>query len=885
MANVTSLGRVRALWALLLLVLAPLGVAGTLPAPKLREGQFVYRIPADFVPDKLSERGLAEIQAEARRLHFPFYVVFVAQLPTETGQTTDEDTERAIVGLADDWARDPKFDRNRSTLYLVSYGPGDRKYKMLPAPRWRAELGLEYGALDPYNEIFRSTARRDPQTALTRMMAAFDGYVFENVDPVRKAQRAEAERKRQAAARAEAARQAAALRKRQAEMRVEAARRAEEQRVRMTQGELANAVARLDTALRESPAYLPSDLDAYRSNVAQARRVLAANRLEAMPTWTGQLHRDAAALEGYAEGLRAKEAEERTRRTRIGLTSLAAFGLLLGAVAYRWRRIADDREKVRQRVETWRGWITQARQRYFLFDENRERAPHLREFGGQTADVYQATTREIDSIILGVEAVASLLDTAEAKARRATFLNRAPLNEALDALDKPVTFATDRVSDKLFEPVEPTIQVTPTAFLADLSDRYDAAVRNWQALNESVTRSLELPDALFPHTGLDALLDRAHAHGIPERWLARHPLIGDAESDRTLYAKVNEWRLTDPYAYARQIDELKAREATLAADLDRLIAAVALARSRQIEAVTGLGQTVLDPDDDPQITLDAASREHKRVAELLRTADSVETVEDQARKADERYAKTASQIAAAREAIMAAPLLVEQARKAYADAQALEGRANARAEQVAREHADVSAVRGGQSAAGRYLDSGAQDLAKAATKLQERRHVAALRSAQQATNQFGQAAAQMHGVLDQCTELDAIKARYEQRLAEMERLQRDAQFRMRRYDASPHLISDFRYPSRSMGPADFGFLLGMLQQQEDEWNAAVRRAEREYEEEQRRRREAEEEERRRHQASLYSSSSSSSSSFSSSDSGSSGGSFSSGGSGSSGGSW
>lgn len=860
----------RPLVALLLFALTQVGIAGTLTAPELRQGQFVYRIPADFIPDKLSAHGLQEIQQAASRLRYPFYVVFVERLPTQTGASTEDDTERAIVGLAEDWARDPKFNRNRSTLYLVSYGPGDRKYKMLPAPLWRTELGLESEALSPYNQIFRTYARSDPQTALTRMMAVFDAHVYDNFDPTRKAQKAEALRRQQEAARRESERREAQL------------------RLIHAQTNLDGAMIRLDAALRQSLDELPTDFESYRSSLRQAAGAREGNRLEAMETWAGQLNQDATTLEQYSQQRRSEKAAQNARQAGTFAAAFAVVALFLGAVVVRWRRIAGDRAKVAERVATWRGWITQARQRYYQFDENRERAPHLRAFGGKTAELYLTTSREIDSIIIGVEAVATLLDSAEAKARQASFLNRSPLNQAIASLDRPVTFATDKISDKLFEPVEKTIEVTPSAFLADLSSRYDAAVGNWQALNESVTRSLELPDALFPHTGLDALLDRAHAQGIPERWLTTHPLMGDAEADRDLYAKVNENRISDPYAYALQIDELKAREAKLASDLERLIEAVALARSKRVGEVSGLTETVLNPDDDPQITLDAAHRELKRAAEMLLTANSVEAVEEQARKTDELYAKTASQVMAAYEAIRQAPLLLKQGNAAYDECRALEGRSNTRAEEVSREHTDVASVRSAQGAAQRYLDAGARDLAKAEAKLQDRRHLGAQRDAQQALTQFTQATVQMNDVLDMCAELDAVRARYEQRLMEMERLQQEAQRRIRHYNGSPHLIDSFRSPMRSTGPADFGYLLGLLQQQEDHWNAMVRRAEREYEAEQRRRREAEEAERRRREAALYASSRSSSSSSSSSrssSSGSSGGSFSGGGSGSQGGSW
>jgi uncharacterized membrane protein YgcG len=192
------------------------------------------------------------------------------------------------------------------------------------------------------------------------------------------------------------------------------------------------------------------------------------------------------------------------------------------------------------------------------------------------------------------------------------------------------------------------------------------------------------------------------------------------------------------------------------------------------------------------------------------------------------------------------------------------------------------------------LEAGKRDLEKANAKLNEGRHLASWRDAQQALSQFSQATAKLTAANALCTELDSVKARFEQKLAEMESLREDALRRVRHYGGSYHLVGDFNRPTYSGGRADFGYLYGLLQQQEQHWTYAVRQAEIDYEEELRRQREEEDRLRRAEQSSLFSSSSSSSSSssfsFGSSDSGSSGGSFSSGGSGSSssgsdGGSW
>jgi hypothetical protein len=854
-----------AIVALFLAVLASVAFAGTLEAPRLREGQFVYRIPADFIPDKLSVQGLQEIQRTAAGLHYPFYVVFVQSLPTETGESTDDDTERAIVGLAEDWARDPNFVRNRSTIYLVSYGPGPRKYKMLPAPLWRSELGLENDALKPYNEIFKSTARRDPQSALTKLMSAFDADVYEGFDPKRKAEKAEAARKQREAAELAAKRRRAALL-------VAEQQRAEAARLADARAFLEREIVRMRKAVREEAEFMPANAATYETRLEKAQAV----RLGSDPTLISATANDLAQASAVIEQVVfVKQSERRSQALKkwgmiVGGVLLAIFYMLV--VVGRWALFESDKEKLKTRVDTWRGWIQQARQRYYLFDENRERAPHLRKYVGKTRELYESASREIDSIIVGVEAMSTLLDSAEAMAKSATRGNRKPLTEALAMLDKPFTYATDQISDKLFEPMAKTVELTPGAFFENLSERYDAAVKNWQALNESVTRSLEDPDKLFPHTGLDALLARAREHGIPDRWLSKHPLIGDDAEDQRLYASISQNRLTDPYAYSLEIENLRQREADLAAIVERLVAALDLAKSHRVDTVTGLADTLLDPAEDPKVTLDAANEELAHLAQLVATSDSIDAVEAQAGKVDGLYRRCEEQIAAAKKAILTASGVVDQVASAAGQCQALEQTVSLRLARAALEHTDISAARGAHDAGLVSLQAGVQSQKEAQAKLQERKHSAALREAEKALAQFPLATSKFTAALDRCAELDEAKARYERELAEMTAIQQQAMSRIQRYNGSPTVIAPFQSPVMAGGPVDYIYMYALLEQQKQHWNAVVSQAEQAYEQQQRALRDAEDAARRARDAA---SSSSSSIWTSSSDSGSSGGSWSS----------
>src|SRR5690348_11809843 len=104
------------LLALLVLVTYPL-LAAPLAAPDVRKGQFVYVLPEGFAPPLIERPGVNAIQEAAARLHYPFYVVIVRDLPTARGSATDVDARRAIEQLVDDWSRDPDFHRATSMVF------------------------------------------------------------------------------------------------------------------------------------------------------------------------------------------------------------------------------------------------------------------------------------------------------------------------------------------------------------------------------------------------------------------------------------------------------------------------------------------------------------------------------------------------------------------------------------------------------------------------------------------------------------------------------------------------------------------------------------------------------------------------------------------------
>jgi len=151
----------------LLLFLPGLVRAGTIPAPRLVPGQYVYTIPANYDPPMIGRQGLRELQQQAKKLHYPFYIVVAESIPGEE----DEDAAAAIDGLAEDWARNPRYNVGTSSIFLLSFSP--RKFRVLAGSRWKDKLGLERDAPLPYTAIFENSVQgtpKDPKTGIINLM-------------------------------------------------------------------------------------------------------------------------------------------------------------------------------------------------------------------------------------------------------------------------------------------------------------------------------------------------------------------------------------------------------------------------------------------------------------------------------------------------------------------------------------------------------------------------------------------------------------------------------------------------------------------------------------------------------------------------------------------
>lgn len=814
--------------ACILYVMSAPALAGPLPAPKLVPGQYVYAIPASFDPPMIGRAGMREIQQNAEKLHYPYYVVLVESLPSDLVRSFGEKeaAARAIDGLAEDWQNQSgDFDVGRSSIFLLSYNP--RQYRFLAGATWKARLGFERSAHAPYTAIFERAVQgtpRDPKTGIIEMMSAVDEYLFDQTDPAR------------IRARQEAARRAAEL-----------------ERLQNAQSRLDEQILRLEELLKSPRAHLPSDIHSYRVALDEARRVRLGDDPAAMLSEADSLEGSNNVLAAYVQERAAEAARQRmievTQASAIALGIILAVAIfLLRLMQYRRLRRAFETE-----AQTWDARLLNAKGKYAdFYGTERESITGLAEMTGETKALYDKVTAEVDAIYLGVEAMDAHLAVARSTARRGSFLSVAPFRRALKDLNNEFEFDTGQLDPRnLFGPPTKVLQIKPSEFFKELEERYAATIEQWNELKEAARIRLTSAEELFPESKLDEMLALANEHGIPHAWIGDHPLFGGEEEDQALYGGINVNRKTDPVAFANRIDDLREAETCVEERLNRLVEAVKTVGSSRLESPPSVGATVLAPQDDPRRTFEEARREEDRFAGLLagKSADrAVEEVEAQAQTVHGLYQSSAEQAAAVQSAIEDAARTIEQTAAAMSSADDLETKAASRLESATAVHSNTGGAQASLESGREFLADARRVLDSSRRKLDENRHLEARREAWQASEQFSRAAAEFDQCIALCAKLDENKALYESKLAEVDRARSEAERRIRGYGRSPGHLADVPHTVIS-GRADYLLLLATLERLEQDWDAQVRAAQRVHEREQARLRAEQEAERRRRSSS------------------------------------
>lgn len=832
---------------------------GPIPAPTIREGQFVYTIPNGYTPAGMSRSQLDQLNGTLSNLHNPFYVMVMEDLPRLNGEQReyarsngfrgDSETlriETSTAMLMEDWAEQPRYDASNSSVFVIAFSP--RKYAWHPSLTAKNEVGVSGRAQDPYTALFVSAAQQRPADygrGISNLALKLDEHVFDQTDPTRIAARAETLRLR-----------------------------AEARRLSTAQGSLDQEILTLANLLDQTD-HLPSDVASYRETLDKARSVRKANDPGAMLGQAEEMRSTVRVLDSAVSESRHKAQAKVAAATVKVLLVVGIFGFLLFAFIRRRNKYRDLRETFLAEAQDWHTRITNANSKWVDWYMDRDDVIGLAGVTGETALLLNKVTSSVDAIKIRISAMEAHVKSCAQTARRGTFFNLTPLVTATLDLESPFQFDTEKINEgDLFGGDTVTVRVTPTSFVKETGALFQDSIDGWKLLKKAALERIGDASEDMPHATMDSYFATAEALGIPEHWLSQHPLYGDDESDAAFYSSLNAVRDTDPLAYVHLLEQARSTERAVGERLAFLADQVESVNAARVTDPFLLGGTQVSSEDDPALTLSQAQAAESQLAGILASSSDPDEVAQKVEEAVRFYKKTLRQRAEITSALTGAKRSIEAAR-----AKRIAAKAALKVAQQARDAAVQvhSRATGGDAhlvSFDRTLTDGERRLAQADRALKDSRHLDARRIADEAMAMFTQAEAFAKKVTRHCRGLDEEKASFDDRLRDLSTIRSRYSRKMNGYGSHSRSLTQPTNPSRG-GVQDYEALGRDLASQESRWRKAVRDAESDYEDEQRRirqerqRKEAEARRRRdeeaaaarRRRASSYSSSSSSSSSY------------------------
>ncbi|RYG48922.1 hypothetical protein EON79_03035, partial [bacterium] len=597
-----------------LLIALAAGASAQLDVPTLRPGQFVYAIPESFTPPLIEREGMRQIQQAIAKLKFPFYVFLVKELPgrgdlTRTtpnsagyNRLRDRISDEATIELTDRLRAQARFDQNKGSVFMLSFDP--RAYTYRPGSLWKTKYGFaNLNGNNPHAsflETFKRYASKpanDPKQGIIEMAKAIDAHLDEISDPAK----------------------------------VEA--RAYDVAAQNLERSLIAGRSVLDEADR-----LKLPASGLRSAVAAAEK---GGNLKALRRATEALDRETLPVQGELQRLRQQAEEERAAQLAIvqerirqdeierGRKSLTVVGILLvlggaGAFGYRRRKRYNElRAELTGVVEQKRQQIANARnQAYRLFQE-RDTVAGASKYEGHTKRVIERVASDLDAITIGLEAMATLIDSAEKEGAKASLFACTPLDNALAALRTPFDFDTGKVnrSDLFGNPTE-VVRVQPNRFAKEIGDRFTGTSEAWERLKTAMNlQAHPLEDAL-PHARWTELQAEALALGLHPALLEGHPLAGDEASDRAFYAGLSREVWKDPVGTFAKIEEAKRWETATGEAFARIRQVKRDLDEARVEAIPPFDTAPVAPKDDPKVRLHEARQAEEAFEKALAHSDS-----------------------------------------------------------------------------------------------------------------------------------------------------------------------------------------------------------------------------------------------------------------------
>lgn len=681
--------------------LLSLSAAGSLSAPvlaqvtlpKLKTGQHVYVIPQNFDPPLIGQAGLKEIEAAAAKLHYPFFVVLVKDLPGGT----DQAAASLVDGYAADWttAFPSIYDPLKSQIFVLTYNP--RKFRFLAGSQFKNRLHFEKDAHKPYTDLFVQSVSgtpKDPKSGIINMMRAIDAYLFEHTDPQR----------------------------------------------------------------------------------------LAA-------------------------------------RDFIFNMILLVFGLIaLGIVALiRLFLLKRRRQSFQAQSDKWNKKLQNAYQNFAIIDaETRDMVLSLKDMEGETRELYDSVTAEIDEITLSLGALQEHLDACKAKAEGANLLSSGRIKQAEQALNQPFDYDTRKAnSQDLFGAPTVVLHLDVGEFFVQMQQRYAKAQKGWNQLKKVAEGAWHPPQQALP-AEMAASFEAVPAN---LRVGLAHPLVPASKAE-ALYQELEALRWKDAIVYFRRIEEIQQTHQQLLAQITALEQGLKQAADAETLEAQPYSNLVLMPQDQPKPLLDRAKGFHQDLKKSLESGVAFHQLQSQLTRTLDAYQAFQTLEAEIGEALSHLPSKLTALEQTQSELEALQ-KTVAQEIEVARRHHRGVDFASEQTQAERTLKQAPVDLKAVYTLKQDHRDLDAWRQALKLEDKLTSVRKDQEKILAKCRKLAERKQLYEKTLTKMRKEVAGYNQRMSNYGHSTH----FQAPTYDKDEVyDYAFLLSAAESMRQQWKDSVSEA-------------------------------------------------------------
>lgn len=787
----------------LLLLIIVGGVYGQNPVtaiPVLQEGRRVYTIPADFIPPGIGQHGMNDIEAASKKLHYPFYVVFVKELP---GRGDAQQIMADLIDrIANQWQQQASFDAQRTQIFVKSYAP--HRYALLAGSDFRTRLNFVREKQKPYTDVFEKYVKSntpDVKGGLFALMPKVDTYLFENTDLKQIAQRERAIQQQQ-----------------------------EADVFEQLKKTLDSDIDRLEQLLKQKN-FLPDDVASYQEALEEAKKMRGIGTREALGRYVPAFSNTVNALDTEVSARRS------TRQWQIAMTLVALLGGIVGIVIAattlygRYLRTEQLRDAFLKRCAEWQKKIDTAMQGYVNYYLQREEVLRMvgdksgKNLQGETAKLYTSVTENIDNIYVGVTALQRHLDECAEDAKQASFWSHTPLRKADEKLTQPFTVEKNEIDSKnLFAPQIQVTTINPITLFKDLEGRYEETTEGWNRLKAAAELRFSNTENPISHNGLQRLLRDLDDADISRSWLQSHPLALLNEDASQVEEELIQLKTVDPVGCLIRIDEIMDKEVSLYDIIERVIAAkknVEKATIAQRPDVNG----VVDPGDDPRIAFDEARLRHREFEVLLREGNDIAALEAKATSVINEYDDCqfkSQQLAAAHEGLAE---YLETLVAKEATALSAQKQATAQAQRASKIHSNVRAE-DYLAKITLFLDKGRAEQQRAVAHYQEQKWINASKRAESADSHFDEALKACEEVERRCAALDREKTQYEKLIAGSERKRKAYQevINKKGIGNSKKTLNPYQ-EKRGDGPQDYSLLIVDYTNHESSWQGSVSQAE------------------------------------------------------------